>query len=102
MLKLFVDDLRKFPSPEFYYNCVRSYDECVTWLTFYKELDVINLDYELGGKTGLDILIYMKENDVHVNKIIVHSTHAEGVRKMEKYIKENFSDSEYLYCGYNE
>ena len=102
MLKIYVDDLRKFPDKKFNYNCFRSYEECINWLEFYNEVDVINLDYNLGTYTGLDILIFMKKHNICVKKIIVHSTNVEGIKIMEKYIKENFSDSKYLYCGFDE
>ncbi len=44
----------------------------------------------------------MKENNIEVKEIYIHSTHLEGVRKMEKYIKANFKDVKYLYCPYSE
>lgn len=103
-MKIFVDDKRDFTEVQLYgYNCVRTYKQCITLLSVFKNVDVINLDYDLGGQeTGLDILIYMKENNIEVKEIYIHSTHLEGVRKMEKYIKANFKDVKYLYCPYSE
>ena len=35
-------------------------------------------------------------------EIYIHSTHLEGVKEMEKFIKYNFKDVDYLYCPYSE
>lgn len=53
-------------------------------------------------KTGLDILIYMKQNNINVREIYIHSTHLEGVKEMEEFIKHNFKNVDYLYCPYSE
>lgn len=77
--------------------------QCITLLSVFKDIDAINLDYDLGGEeTGLDILIYMKQNNIKVREIYIHSTHLEGVKEMEKFIKYNFKDVDYLYCPYSE
>lgn len=104
MKKLFVDDKRTFNlALKCGYNCVRSYQQCIALLTAFKNIDVINLDYDLGGEeTGLDILVYMKENNIKVREIYIHSTHLEGVKEMEKFIKQNFKEVNYLYCPYSE
>lgn len=88
-MKIFVDDKRDFTEVQLYgYNCVRTYKQCITLLSVFKNVDVINLDYDLGGQeTGLDILIYMKENNIEVKEIYIHSTHLEGVRKMENILR---------------
>lgn len=100
MKKIFVDDKRSFQEAmQASYTCVRSYEQCILLLSISKNLEVINLDYDLGsGKTGLDILRYMKENDLRPQEIILHSTHKEGVREMERYCKEHFSNSSCRYC----
>ena len=101
-MKIFVDDKRDFSEVQLYgYNCVRTYKQCITLLSVFKNVDVINLDYDLGGiETGLDILFYMKQNNIKINKIYIHSTHLVGVREMEKFIKRNFNKVEYTYCPY--
>ena len=92
-MKLFVDDLRPYPEG---YECCRTYDDAVLLLSILTNIETVNLDFDLGTpKTGLDILIYMKENDIHPKEIIVHSSHPEGVKMMEKYIKEHFRDCIY-------
>ena len=101
-MKIFVDDKRDFSEVQLYgYNCVRTYKQCITLLSVFKNVDVINLYYDLGGiETGLDILFYMKQNNIKINKIYIHSTHLVGVREMEKFIKRNFNKVEYTYCPY--
>ena len=44
----------------------------------------------------------MKQNNIKVKEIYIHSTHLEGVKMMEKFIKQNFKDVNYLYCPYSE
>lgn len=90
-MNLFVDDTRKFP--EHGYICCRDADSAIRFLKYMK-FNHISLDYSLGGgKTGLDILIWMKENNVFVPEINIHSNHILGVEKMEKFCKETFTDS---------
>lgn len=85
------------------YTCVRTYQQCITLLSVFKEIDAIHLDYDLGGKeNGLDILIYMKQNNIRVREIFIHSTHREGVKEMEKFINRHFETVNYLYCPYSE
>jgi len=99
MIKIYLDDKRKFPEKELGYTSVRTYKECILLLSIYKRVDVINLDYDLGTKaTGYDVLVYMKENNIIPKEIIVHSTHPFGVYDMEEYIKENFKESNYIYA----
>lgn len=71
-MKIFVDDKRDFSEVQLYgYNCVRTYKQCITLLSVFKNVDVINLDYDLGGiETGLDILFYMKQNNIKIKKYI--------------------------------
>lgn len=98
-MKIFVDDQRT-PDSFSNYQCARSYKTAVMFLDIFKEVDVINLDYDLGSKeTGLDILKYIYEHKISVKHIIIHSTHPDGVSKMEKYIKEHFKDIQYTYAG---
>lgn len=104
MIKLFLDDRRSFDLPSQYgYCCVRSYQECILLLSVYKDIDIINLDYDLGTKkTGLDVLRYMKQENIKVKHIYIHSTHKDGVSQMEKYIQDHFNDVKYSYSPYND
>ena len=96
-MKIFLDDKREFPKEG--YECARTYEQCRLFISVYRDkLKTVNLDYDLGErKTGLDVLEYMKENNINPQVIIVHSTHPEGVSLMREYIKENFRDSTYLH-----
>lgn len=91
-MKIVLDDRRTVPqnSP---YNLVRTYDECVEMLRLFRKISFISLDYNLGTvKTGLDVLIYMKEHAIEVRHINIHSNHVLGVPKMREYVWEHFPD----------
>lgn len=91
-MRLFVDDTREFPKHG--YQCARDADSAIVLLSLMK-FEHISLDYSLGSnkKTGLDILIWMKENNVFVPEINIHSNHIFGRERMEKFCLENFPDS---------
>ncbi len=91
-MRLFVDDTREFPKVG--YECVRDADSAILLLSIIP-FDHISLDYTLGHdcKNGLDILIWMKEHDVYVPEINIHSNHIFGVEKMRKYCEENFPNT---------
>lgn len=90
-LKLFVDDTREFPKG---FECVRTYDDCIMYFRLFGDFDFVSLDYSLGGEhTGLDILVWMKENGKNPKHINIHSNHIEGMRLMRRYAEENFKDS---------
>lgn len=92
-MRLFVDDTREFPKHG--YECARDADTAIFLLLSIMKFEHITLDYSLGTnrKTGLDILIWMKENNVFVPEINIHSNHIFGREKMEKFCEENFPDS---------
>ena len=101
-MKIFVDDERTIGRDQ-NYSIVTNYRECINMIEYCRilknpKIDVLHLDYELGEvKTGLDILKYLNDVDLRPEQIIIHSTHLDGVRLMEEYIKENFKDSIYTY-----
>lgn len=89
-MKNIQDDRRYVPgnSP---YNVVRNYEDCVEMIRLFRKISYISLDYNLGTvKTGYDVLVYMKENNIEVKHINIHSDHILGVPKMQAYIWENF------------
>ncbi len=90
-MKLFVDDSRDFPRG---FECCRDYETAITLLSLF-EFEYISLDYSLGVdcKNGLDILVWMKQNNIFVNRINIHSNHIFGKEKMLSYCEENFKDS---------
>ena len=88
-MKIILDDRRTFPDGP--YNCVRTYDDCIRILRIFRKASFLSLDYDLGSeKTGLDVLIYMHENDIAAEQINIHSDHSEGVPKMRNYVEEHF------------
>lgn len=93
-MKIILDDQRYVPSNS-PYNLVRTYADCVDMLRLFRHISYISLDYNLGSvKTGYDVLVYMKENDIQVKHINIHSNHVLGVPKMQAYVWENFPDVE--------
>lgn len=98
MVKIFIDDTREFPALTEGYQNARTYQECISLLSLYQEIDILHLDYDLGTfETGLDILKYVQENNIKVKEFIIHSTHVHGVALMKKYISENFPESQLEY-----
>ena len=58
------------------------------------DFDFITLDYSLGnGDTGMNVLIWMKENNVFVPHINIHSNHIFGRKRMQEFCLENFPNS---------
>ncbi|MBQ6884834.1 MAG: hypothetical protein IJN56_03750 [Clostridia bacterium] len=89
--KLFVDDTREFPSRD--YECCRLLKHAKIFLDII-QFDFITLDYSLsGGETGIDILNYMKANNIFVPNINIHSNNIFGREQMRNFCKENFPDS---------
>lgn len=94
-MKIFLDDIRSI-DPELQYATVRTYAQCVLLLGIFKDnISAISLDYDLGPdiNTGYNVLVYMHENGIEPKFINIHSTHKEGVIKMESYLRENFKNS---------
>lgn len=89
-MKIILDDRCYVPSNS-PYNVVRNYEDCVDMLRLFRKISFISLDYDLGeAKTGYDVLVYMKENDIEVKHINIHSDHSVGVPKMKEYVWKNF------------
>jgi len=91
-MKLFVDDTRTFPPVG--YQCCRSAENARLLLSVMK-FETISLDYSLGTEqeTGLDILVWMKENGISEPEIIIHSNNVLGKEKMLAYARQNFPES---------
>lgn len=91
-MKLFLDDARERPQGGF--ECARDAATAKFFLRNMK-FDFITLDYSLGKgeETGLDVLIWMKENNITVPIINIHSDHSVGREQMRAYCQENFSES---------
>ncbi len=91
-MKLFLDDTREFPKSG--YECVRNAESAKTLLSIMP-FDFVSLDYSLGKgeETGLDVLIWMKENNICVPHINIHSDHSIGREQMRTYCQEHFPES---------
>ncbi len=91
-MKLFVDDTREFP--KWGYECCRDAASAKLFLSIMN-FEFISLDYSLGTncETGLDILIWMKEYNIFIPEINIHSNHIIGMERMREYCKENFPNS---------
>lgn len=89
-MKIILDDRRYVPSNS-PYNVVRTYADCVEMLRLFRKISYISLDYNLDSvKTGYDVLVYMKENNIEVQHINIHSNHVIGVPRMRDYAWDNF------------
>lgn len=97
MCKLFVDNLQFFPSPIHNYHYLKDYEECVKFFGTHNEIDLLNIDYNLGKKTGMDVLAYMKENHIKVKQIIIRGSNETEIQIMRNYIEKYFKKSEYVY-----
>ena len=87
-MKIILDDRRSFPDGP--YNCVRTYEDCIRLLRVFRKASFLSLDYDLSSdKTGLDVLVYIHENDITAEQINIHSDHSEGGLKMRKYAEEH-------------
>lgn len=103
-MKIFLDDVRVI-NEEYGYELVRGYDKCISLLEANKDdIELLSTDYDLSysrkpdaHKTGYDVLVYMKENNIIPQRINVHSTHKEGVAKMAKYLKKYFANTDITY-----
>lgn len=63
-------------------------------IRLFRKISFISLDYNLGTvKTGYDVLVYMKENNIEVKHINIHSNHILGVPKMREYAWANFPNT---------
>ena len=93
-MKIILNDCRYVPSNS-PYNVARSYEDCVEMLRLFRKITYISLDDNLGTvKTGYDVLVYMKENNIEVKRINIHSNHSGCTPKMQAYVWENFLDTE--------
>lgn len=93
-MKIFFDDNRKIDNDEFL--VAKDYHMCVDYLTaFRNSIDFISLDYQIDfcDKTGYDVLVFMKENEIQPKSINIHSDHSVGVPKMLQYCMNNFKNT---------
>ena len=91
-MNLFLDDRRACPKGE--YDVCRNADDAIFFLS-RRKYTYISLDYDLGysEKTGLDVLVFMKEQGIFVEYINIHSSHIFGKRRMEDFCAQYFPKS---------
>ena len=91
-MRLFVDDTREFPRAG--YECCRDAESAKMLLSVMK-FESVTLDYDLGpdSDTGLDILQWMRDRNISVKSINIHSNHIFGRERMREYAEENFPQS---------
>lgn len=90
-MRLFLDDTREFP--KWGYECCRDSKTAIILLSIM-EFEFITLDYSLGGSdTGMEVLVWMSENNKYVPRINIHSNLIFGREKMREFCKKNFPNS---------
>ncbi len=92
-MKLYVDDLRPEPDDgDFIVS--RDYADAI-WQLSIHDFEYVSLDYHLGyGESGLDILVWMRNNRRVPPKINIHSSHPWGRRQMKEFCETYFPDVE--------
>ena len=90
MINLYVDDLRDCPEG---YMIARTYGEAILILET-QQVNILSLDHDLGEDekgnllpTGYDLVQYMCENGLKVNKIYLHTDNPVGRENMFETLK---------------
>lgn len=85
MINVYVDDLRICPEG---FTIARTYEEAIQ-LLINNNVDILSLDHDLGEdetgnlrKTGYDLVKYICENNIKVNKIYLHTDNVVGKENM--------------------
>ena len=80
-INLYVDDLRKCPNG---FVLAKSVKEAISYLENYK-VEILSLDHDLGcdennviQSTGYDLVKYICENGLRVEKIYIHTDNSVG------------------------
>lgn len=84
-INLYVDDLRACPSG---FVVARTVNEAKYYFKEFK-INIISLDHDLGVdangnllETGYDLVKYICENEINVNKIYIHTDNVVGRENM--------------------
>lgn len=87
MINLYVDDLRMPPAG---YHLARTYEEAVAYFE-NQSIDVLSLDFDFGfdergrvARNGMDLVQYICEHRLKVNRILLHSSSPYGRKKMHE------------------
>ena len=83
MINLYVDDIRKCPEN---FIIARTYSDAIRLLNIY-EINILSLDHDLGiiddvEMTGYDIVKYICNNNIKINKIYIHTDNVVGRQNM--------------------
>lgn len=89
--KIFLDDIRKAPAG---YQVCRTIRDCEMMLSILRPIDVLSIDYDLGGgRTTMELLEHIAEKGYQISHINIHSDHRDGVPLLWKYCEEHFPDT---------
>lgn len=85
MINVYVDDLRICPDG---FTIARTYENAVE-LLINNNVDILSLDHDLGQyndgklrKTGYDLVKFICENNIKINKIYLHTDNPVGKDNM--------------------
>lgn len=89
-INLYVDDLRNIPDG---FIGARTYEEAVSYLSS-QTVNIISLDHDLGSypdgtirKTGYDLVKWICENGISIEKIFIHTDNPVGRENMYETLK---------------
>jgi hypothetical protein len=86
---IFIDPLRD-PKIQKFNKVIRSFKEFIETIDKY-EVTFMSLDYEVDSRsTAVDILWYLKENNIYIPFINIHTRSSEARNSLYKLIK-NYS-----------
>jgi hypothetical protein len=89
---IFLDSLRS-PKITKFDKTIRSFKEFIEVIDKY-EVTFISLDYEIDSKTtAIDILWYLKDNNIKVPFINIHTRSNEARSNIRKVIKSYFPET---------
>ena len=84
-INLYLDDLRVCPKD---FVIARTFEEAIK-LIESNNINILSLDHDLGEdakghilKSGYDLVKYICENNIHINKIYIHTDNAVGRENM--------------------
>ncbi len=91
-MHVYVDRLRD-PKVATFDTVVRSFKDFIK-ITNEAEIAFISLDYEIDERaTALDALFYLKDNELYIPFINIHTTNNAARQHMRKIIKKYFPES---------
>ena len=89
-MKLYLDDIRQ--SPTGWLWC-KSVEDAIASVTLFGVPEEMDLDHDLGKRTGMDFIKWLSEHSQIVPKWRVHSMNPVGKANMEAFLTswENFT-----------